>query len=301
MLAAEQICYLEEERQHRRRLRVSVSDSPGADYYRTLLMENGDSMFIVGDNRLIEAVNRTAETLHGKACAELIGVPCDTVIAAGDRSAFIAAWERLAEKGEWSARVEASRGNGSGFPAYVTARKLSGGPGARVWLAIRDLSESELLKNRLEQEKANRREMYQTLRNLMKSFDKERRGLEGGILNKIEGLLLPALDKIEQERCRDMRNSYLNILRMELVGLTKGFNRELEAPLLKLTRTEMRVCRLIQKGYTGKEIADAMNISFETIQVHRRNIRKKLGLTGRKVNLFAFLSSKPFLRTPASM
>lgn len=297
MLAAEQICYLDEERQQRRRIHAPVTDIPGrVALCRALLMENGDSMFIARQDRTIEAVNRTAETLHGKGREDLIGLPCEAVITDGDRPAFIIAWNQFDEKGRWSARVVASRGNGDGFPALVTARKLPDSFGLYAWMSIRDLSESDALKKRLEQEKANRREMYETLRNLMKSFEKEKRGLECGILNKIEGLLLPALDRIEKESCADLRNSYLNILRMELVGLTKGFNRELEAPLLKLTRTEMRVCRLIQKGYSGKEIADAMNISFETIQVHRRNIRKKLGLTGRNVNLFSFLSSKPFLR-----
>lgn len=297
MLAAEQVCYSEEERQQHRGAYQSVTVVPGGvDWYRALLMENGDSMFIIRQDRIIEAVNRAAQTLHGKGCADMIGQPCETVITAGDRKAFITAWKQFGEKGQWSARIEASRGNGDGFPALVTTRKLPDIFGPYALMSIRDLSELEALKKRLEQEKANRREMYEILRNLMKSFDKEKRGMECDILNKIEGLLFPALDRIEKESCTDLRNSYLNILRMELMGLTKGFNRELEAPLLKLTRSEMRVCSLIQKGYSGKEIADTMNISFETIQVHRRNIRKKLGLTGRNVNLFSFLSSKPVLR-----
>jgi PAS domain S-box-containing protein len=300
MSVAEQLCYLDEEREQRRRAYAPVVDIPGGvDWYQALLMENGDSIFIARQDRSIEAVNRTAETLHGKDRVDLIGLPCEVVITAGDRTAFITAWKQLDEKGQWSARIEASRGNGDGFPAFATARKLPEVYGPYVWVSIRDLSELEVLKKRLEYEKANRREMYETLRSLVKSSDKERRGLECSILNKIEGLLLPALVRIEKENCADIRNSYLNILRMELVGLTKGFNRELEAPMLKLTRTEMRVCCLIQKGYSSKEIADTTNVSFETIQVHRRNIRKKLGLTGRSVNLFSFLSSKPFLRAPA--
>lgn len=298
MLAAEPICYLDEERHHRRKRHPQPLRPSGAAVYRSMLMDNGDSMFIVDAGGRIEAANGGAGRLHGMADRDLTGVALETVIAADHRAAFRNTFYGLENHGQWSGRLDALRGRGDRFPAAVTVKKLSG---SHAWVAIRDVSETDRLGKRLEQEKANRREMYQTLRNLVKSHERERRGLEAGIVDRIEGLLLPALEKIEQERCSDLRNSYLNILRMELVGLTKGFSRELEAPLLKLTRTEMRVCQLIQKGYTGKEIADAMNISFETIQVHRRNIRSKLGLTGRKVNLFAFLSAKPFLRpSPAA-
>ena len=56
----------------------------------------------------------------------------------------------------------------------------------------------------------------------------------------------------------------------------------------------MMICKYIQTGYSSKEIAEAMNVSFETIQVHRRNIRKKLGLRGRRTNLYAYLSAKQY-------
>jgi DNA-binding CsgD family transcriptional regulator len=40
-----------------------------------------------------------------------------------------------------------------------------------------------------------------------------------------------------------------------------------------------------------KEICTVMNLSFDTIQTHRRNIRKKLGLSGsRETSLYAYLA-----------
>ena len=130
------------------------------------------------------------------------------------------------------------------------------------------------------------------------SFEKEKQGLERGFCHKIESLLLPALHKIESESLSEVRNAYVDILRRQLLDFTRSFAQAIDAPFLNLTRTEMRICQYIQKGYSGKEIAEDMNISFDTVQVHRRNIRKKLGLTGRNINLFAFLSTKPFLTPP---
>jgi DNA-binding NarL/FixJ family response regulator len=105
-------------------------------------------------------------------------------------------------------------------------------------------------------------------------------------------MLLPTLDKILKENSDIMRANYLNILRRELLGITKAFPKELDIPFLRLTRTEMKVCQFIQAGYSGKEVADALNISFETIQTHRKNIRKKLGLRDKKISLYTFLSTR---------
>jgi DNA-binding CsgD family transcriptional regulator len=57
----------------------------------------------------------------------------------------------------------------------------------------------------------------------------------------------------------------------------------------------MEVCQLIQLGRNGQEIAALLNMSFETVQTHRKNIRRKLGLKGRTVSLFSYLRRKPAL------
>jgi PAS domain S-box-containing protein len=64
---------------------------------------------------------------------------------------------------------------------------------------------------------------------------------------------------------------------------------ETDRDLLKLTPTELEVCRYIHDGLSSKEIADVMKSSFETIQTHRKNIRRKMGLRGRKTALGTFL------------
>jgi tetratricopeptide (TPR) repeat protein len=48
-----------------------------------------------------------------------------------------------------------------------------------------------------------------------------------------------------------------------------------------LTATELRVCCLLKLNRTTKEMANIMFSSVRTIEVHRYNIRKKLGLDGK--------------------
>lgn len=47
----------------------------------------------------------------------------------------------------------------------------------------------------------------------------------------------------------------------------------------KLTNSEIEIIKLIAEGLTTKEIASGRNISFHTVNTHRKNIFRKLGVT----------------------
>lgn len=63
-------------------------------------------------------------------------------------------------------------------------------------------------------------------------------------------------------------------------------------PLMALlTGKELRVADLIRMDASSKEIAKVMNISPRTVEAHRENIRKKLGLANVKINLQSYLKT----------
>ncbi len=134
--------------------------------------------------------------------------------------------------------------------------------------------------------------MNVTLRNVMKSIESDRCDLEQNISLKIRSHLLPALDKVRHESEAGIRASFLDLIQEQMIALTSGFNSELDANLLKLSKTEIRICGFIQAGCSSKEISEALNLAFDTIRTHRKNIRKKLGLQGRDVNLHSYLANR---------
>jgi len=263
---------------------------------RNVLFDIEDSMLFVDMSFKVVEANDSATKIHQLPYERIIGSDCLSLIAETERPVLSNVFQNLKDFESWSGDLKGVREDNRIFPIFVTIKRLHLAHHPIFCLVIRDKTELVALQELLRQEKLQRRELYITLRNLMKAFEKEKQGIEGGISHKIETVLLPAIEKVRNEVNTEIRNSYLYIMREQLIHLTKGFSRELEGRFLQLTRSEIRVCQLIQEGHSTKEIADRMNVSFETVQVHRRNIRKKLGVRGRKVNLFSLLSSRPLFQ-----
>ena len=58
---------------------------------------------------------------------------------------------------------------------------------------------------------------------------------------------------------------------------------------MELTPAEVAITTMIRNGLSTKEIAQLRCISGATVRRHRENIRRKLGLKNRKVNLVTYL------------
>jgi DNA-binding CsgD family transcriptional regulator len=87
------------------------------------------------------------------------------------------------------------------------------------------------------------------------------------------------------------QRSLVETIESNIHDIVSPFARELSSEYLNLTPTEIRVAHLIKQEKTAKEIAEIHNISESAIVYHRHNIRKKLGLKNRKINLKTYLRS----------
>ncbi len=268
-------------------------------FYRSVFPDTGDALFFVDSHLKILMTNDHAGELFGAAMVHQSGATFRNLLAPADRPRFDQTMAGLKKTDNWAGEQNCLGISGQPFPVDMTIKKIRWRQRKLYCINIRDLTDYKMLRDQVRQEKANRREMYVTMRTLMKAFSREKDGMERNISYKIETLLLPTLEKIRREPSVNLRNTFLEIMREQLIGLTKGFGVELDARFLLLTRTEMKICVLIQSGHTGKEIAHMLNSSFETIQTHRKNIRRKLGLRGKKVNLYALLSDKSFFSREA--
>ena len=72
---------------------------------------------------------------------------------------------------------------------------------------------------------------------------------------------------------RRTRNEIKNALSEQMMGGQDNINR-----LNLLSKRELDIIGYIKQGMSSREIAEAINISIKTVEVHRYNILKKLNL-----------------------
>lgn len=142
-------------------------------------------------------------------------------------------------------------------------------------------SESKLRRQKLALEKKNI-----ALREIIKQIDVEKNKLKEDISININKTLLPIILKLKNG---ENSKSYIELLGYHLEELLSSFGRKITDGNYNLTSRELEICNMIKGGLRSKEISNLLNISYETVEKHRRNIRKKMGISKEKVNLYYLL------------
>ncbi len=137
----------------------------------------------------------------------------------------------------------------------------------------------------LEIKTGNLEEVNTALKVLLKKRDEDRNELEEKVLFNVKELIVPFLNKLKGSRLDSRQKSYLDVLESNLNDIISPYSRRLSYKYLNLTPTEIQVGNLVKQGKTTKEIAEMYNLSTTTIDSHRKNIRKKLGINNKKANL----------------
>jgi DNA-binding NarL/FixJ family response regulator len=73
-------------------------------------------------------------------------------------------------------------------------------------------------------------------------------------------------------------DSFVSKLNLFVLPLAVRSGIEARAPLFKLTTRQMEVMRLVASGYRTREVAQALKLSEKTVETHRHQLMRKLGL-----------------------
>ena len=182
-------------------------------------------------------------------------------------------------------------------PVFDKQRNFRG----RVWFFrdITELRQSKLLlqqqncelEKRVHERTAELHKLNDTLTTLLHSLEKEKKVLEEKVTANFQQAVLPFLDTLKETPLSKRQQLLLTMMEHALSDLLSSVNSSMQSLRYPLTPTEIKVANCIKAGRTSKEIAALLCCSERTVEGHRCNLRRKLGLQ-KGENLFLHLHSR---------
>ena len=152
----------------------------------------------------------------------------------------------------------------------------------------------ETIKHRerdLEAKSQGLEEANTALKVILRQREEDKRQLEEKVVANVQQMCSPYIEKLGSTRLDARQKAYLDIIGEQLNEIISPFLQKMSSLNLVLTPTELQVASLVKAGRATKEIADILSVTTNAIDFHRKNIRKKLGLSNRKTNLRSYLLS----------
>jgi len=151
--------------------------------------------------------------------------------------------------------------------------------------------DKEKLIKKLSHQSQELTELHTVLETLIIHREKDINELEEKIAFNLRGLVIPYMEKLSRSQLNNSSRIYLNIALSNLNDIFSSYGSTLSSKKYRLTPREVEVADLVRKDKSNKEIAEILHLSVRSIESHRRWIRKKLGLHGKKINLRSYIRS----------
>ena len=262
-----------------------------------------DAVFIINPTtRTIMSCNPAVERVFGYTEQEVIGRSTEFLHVNPEMYQKFGrgADKALDKDGVYKGEFKMKRKDGKIFNTEHTVREIADDSGNRTRSVsvVRDITEEkhreQELRTRgeqLEERTRNLEQLNTALKVLLDKRDQDIKELEDKVLSNMKQLVAPFLEKLRDSGLNERQETYLGIVESNLNDIISPFVRKLSAIHFGLTPTEIRVANLVKEGRTTKEIASLLTSSVRAVEFHRENLRKKLGLKERKINLRTYLLS----------
>jgi PAS domain S-box-containing protein len=269
--------------------------------FRALAENANDGILIAAAEEGVNVyANKRAEEITGYSVAEFMEIGLHELVAPGEVEKVAGKYKRRLKGENVSGQYETAlvRKSGEIFPVELSsARTVWEGQPASI-VIIRDITKRKraegALRKRETELKAQSKhleEVNAALKVLLKRREEDKIELGENVLANVKELVLPYLEKLKKNQSDPHQMTLVGIVESNLRDIVSPFATKLSSRYLNLTPTEIQVASLIKDGKTNKEIAALLHLSVNTIRSHRHNLRSKLGLKNKKMNLRSYLRS----------
>jgi len=151
--------------------------------------------------------------------------------------------------------------------------------------ALRE-SEAQLKRQKVELEEANI-----ALKVLLKQREEDKTEIEQKVIANVKEMVMPYVEKLKRVSLKPKDKRVVEIIDSHLQDIVSPMIQKLTNASIILTPQEIQVASLVKDGKASKEIADILNVAETTVHFHRKNLRKKFGLSNSQTNLRSYLIS----------
>ena len=145
------------------------------------------------------------------------------------------------------------------------------------------------VQRQLQLERQALQEANAALHDALVQSQKEKKMLGLSIQAKIEKIISPIFYALHAASTPGQL-VYLELLKKNLHDIVAPFIEGSAELMSILSPVELQIANMIKHGLSTKEIAAVRSISPATVNRHRENIRRKLGITNSKLNLVSYLN-----------
>ncbi len=267
--------------------------------YRDLFELASDIIYTVDTEGRITSANKRVEEITKYDRNELIGRLASDIITSIENGMDQIKFQKvLAEKMLDMLEVKMATKDGETRLGEMGIRPIEEeGKIIGVHCIVHDITErkktEEMLREsegKLREQTASLEQKNVALKEILNQIELEKKRTKEDIFINVDKLLIPFLKKLRR-KSGTFNGKWVDMIEHNLEELIVPFGRKISDKSIKLTPREVEISNMVKNGFSSKDISEFLNISLQTIERHRNNIRKKLGLVNKDINLRTYLQT----------
>lgn len=258
------------------------------EFQQTLIDAIPTPVFFKDTRRLYIGCNAAFEEAIGLSRKDIIGLDVHDLTTSDLADRHTRIDRRILRKGgEETYESSAIYADGSTRDVIVCKapfknpdNRVAGLIGTMIDISERTKAEGELNKRSEELEEVNT-----ALRVMLQQVNKAKEEMEDKIIANVKNRILPHIIHLEEKAVGRRNRVYLEAVKSNIDKITSTFSKRLTSSAVGLSPKELQVADFVKMGKTNKETARLLGVSQNAVEFHRNNLRKKLGLLHKRINL----------------
>ncbi|MBI5779549.1 MAG: PAS domain S-box protein [Planctomycetes bacterium] len=173
----------------------------------------------------------------------------------------------------------------------IHTTKLIDIKGERAVLGIiTDITEQVQSREQIRAQAVSLEQKNAALKELLEQITREKKDITDKMHTNLEKLVIPKIKRMKSKSEEGLKDQ-LGIIERHIKNIASSFGKKISSGQRALSTREIEICDMIRDGLKNKAIARELRLSLETVETMRKNIRRKLKIQNKEVNLKTYLQT----------